>query len=231
MDRARRSTAHVYSRAGAMNCAPAVGRRLLANVGVRTIQRGFTLIEMLVVIVIVGIIVTMATLSVGVLGRDNEVEDQAKRLYAVLTEVREEAELQGRDLGLLVERDGYLFMRYDYALKQWQTFQDDELLDYRKLPEGLQFRLWLDGREVILKTHSDNQELMGNADSSSSSSGIVNSPTSTTISGLRPQIAVLSSGDILPFELQLARDGNDFYWHVTGGADNTLKLESGGNAP
>ena len=81
----------------------------------RAYQRGFTLIELLVVVVIIGIVLATVSLSLGVLGRDNEVEDQTKRLYGVLTEVREEAELQGRDLGLLVETDGYLFMRYDYA--------------------------------------------------------------------------------------------------------------------
>jgi general secretion pathway protein H len=198
------------------------------------IQRGFTLIELLVVIVIVGIIVTMATLSVGVLGRDNQVEDQAKRLYAVLTQAKEEAELQGRDFGILIERDGYLFMRYDHALKQWHTLDNDELLAYRKLPEGLQFRLWLDGREVILKTHHDNQALLSSANSSSSSNSAsgsaFNSPTSTTGTGVRPQVAVLSSGDILPFELRLARDNNEFNWQVVGHPDNTLTIESGSSS-
>jgi len=194
-------------------------------------HRGFTLIELLVVIVIVGIIVTMATLSVGVLGRDNQVEDQAKRLYAVLTQAKEEAELQGRDFGILIERDGYLFMRYDYALKQWHTLDNDELLAYRELPEGLQFRLWLDGREVILKTHHDNQPLLSSANSSSSaSSSAFNSPTSTAGTGVRPQVAVLSSGDILPFELRLARDNGEFNWHVVGHPDNTLTVESGNSS-
>lgn len=195
-------------------------------------QRGFTLIELLVVVVIIGIIVTMATVSVSVLGRDTGVEDEAKRLYNVLSQVREEAELQGRDFGLMIEADGYLFMRYDYTKQQWLTLTDDDLLAYRKLPKGLQFKLWLDSREVILKNHSENQATLSSASSSdsssstSSSTSVIGSPTAVT-QGLHPQIAVLSSGDILPFELQVARDGGDFHWRVLGGADNTLNIDSG----
>jgi general secretion pathway protein H len=206
---------------------------------VRVTQNAFTLIELLVVIVIVGIIITMATLSMGVLGRDNQVEDQAKRLYAVMTQAREEAELQGRDFGVLIERDGYLFMRYDHMLNRWMTLDYDDLLAYRELPEGLQFRLWMDGREVILKTHEENKPLLSRSHSSTSSSSssssslgtLLPSPTSSNSTDLRPQIAVLSSGDVLPFELQLARDGNDFNWHVLGNADNSLTVEANNTKP
>ncbi len=192
------------------------------------IQRGFTLIELLVVIVIIGVILSMATLSVGVLGRDTEIEDQSKRLYAVLTQAREEAELQGRDLGLLIEKDAYLFMRYDYTAARWQSLSDDELFVTRQLPDGLQFRLWLDSREVSLKTHQENQPLLARASSSSSSSSVVNSPSRTAPDdSVHPQIAILSSGDILPFELQIARDSGDFHWRILGAADNTLSIESG----
>ncbi|MGE0113569.1 MAG: type II secretion system minor pseudopilin GspH [Steroidobacteraceae bacterium] len=195
-------------------------------------QSGFTLIELLVVIVIIGIILTMATLSVGVLGRDTEVEDQARRLYAILTQAREEAELQGRDLGLLIESDGYSFMRYRHDLGQWQSLDNDEAFAYRKLPEGLQFHLWLDAREVTLKSHHDNQALLASASSSSSSaSSMAIGPVGNSMdAAVRPQIAILSSGDILPFELQLARAGSDFSWRLLGGADNSLNIESGGSS-
>jgi len=207
-----------------------------AKVRVSESYRGFTLIELLVVIVIVGIIVTMATLSVGVLGRDNQIEDQAKRLYAVLSQAREEAELQGRDFGVLIERDGYLFMRYDHTLNRWLIMDNDELFAYRQLPEGLEFQLWMDGREVILKTHNDNLPLLKRATSSTSSSSSSASSSSAMTGPLgsssknteaRPQIAVLSSGDILPFEMHLSRDGTDFNWQIVGHADNTLTVEMG----
>ena len=68
----------------------------------RAAWRGFTLIEMLIVIVIIGVIVSMATLSVNMLGRDSQVEDQTRRFWAVLQQAREEAELQSINVGVFV---------------------------------------------------------------------------------------------------------------------------------
>ena len=198
------------------------------------VGRGFTLIELLVVIVIIGIIITMASLSVGVLGRDNELETQAKRLQAVITQVREEAELQAHDVGVLIERDGYLFMRYNYSLQHWQLLSNDELTEYRKLPEGVQLRLWLEGREVVLKSHQQNQELLARSSSSSSSSSSASTAVATTPTvkdDVVPQLALLSSGDLSPFELRLSRDNNDFSWRLLGAADNTLSIDSGSSFP
>jgi general secretion pathway protein H len=191
-------------------------------------NRGFTLIELLVVIVIIGIILSVATLSIGVLGRDNEIEDQAKRLYAVLGEAREESELQGKDLGLLIERDGYRFMRFNHTLNSWQQLTGDELTDQRQLPAGLQIRLWLEGREVIVKSHTENDSLLSTSSSSTSSPSTVTGPldNNTNTSTVTPQIALLSSGDVSPFELRIEREGNDFAWRLTGKADNTIDIEA-----
>ena len=51
---------------------------------------GFTLLEILVVIVIIGVMVTMATLSIGLLGADREVEEETRRFWAVLRQARAE---------------------------------------------------------------------------------------------------------------------------------------------
>lgn len=197
----------------------------------RAANSGFTLIELLVVLVIVGIILSIATLSVGVLGRDNSIEEQARRLDAVIAQVREESELQGRDLGLFVERDGYVFKRYDYPTQSWLEIQDDPLVAYRALSAGLQTRLWLDGREIILKTHTENAALSKQLSSSSSSSSSSTTSSSSTSSrdskkdALAPQLYLLSSGDLSPFELRIQREGNDFSWHLVGKADNSVTVE------
>lgn len=202
---------------------------------------GFTLIELLVVIVIIGIILSVATLSMGVLGRDNDIEDQAKRLKAVIEQVKEESELQGRDIGLLIEKDGYLFMRYDYTAQHWQLMNNDDMTDYRQLPEGLKMLLWLEDREIIINTHQENQELLARSSSSSSSSqssttdiGYQNNTTSNASTSsikedVTPQIMILSSGDISPFELRISRDQTDFSWRLIGSDNSTLTLDSGSN--
>ena len=65
---------------------------------------GFTLLEVLVVLVIIGIITAMATISVRVLGGDHEMQQEAERLQAILQQSREDAMLQSRDIGLRIER-------------------------------------------------------------------------------------------------------------------------------
>src|SRR5262245_6013100 len=107
--------------------------------------RGFTLVEILVVIVIIGIVASMATLAIGVLGRDRQVEEQTRRFWAVLQQAREEADLQSLDIGVFVSDNAYEYLRFDQRRGAWQPIYDDKLYERRELPEGLRFRLWLEG--------------------------------------------------------------------------------------
>ncbi|HLS81814.1 MAG TPA: type II secretion system minor pseudopilin GspH [Steroidobacter sp.] len=168
---------------------------------------GFTLLEILVVIVIVGIMVSAATLSIGVLGGDRQAEDEARRLWAVLQQAREEAELQGMDVALFVSAEAYQFLRYDARQGEWALIEDDSFYRTRELPEGLRNRLWLDGREVVLRPQP---------------------PDRSDIEEHRkwpPQIMVLSSGEIMPFELQTERDRAPAQWRIVSAAENELRLE------
>jgi general secretion pathway protein H len=169
-------------------------------------SRGFTLLEILVVIVLIGIIVSIATVAVGVLGRDREVEEQARRLWAVMSQGREEAELQGRDLGLFLDDQSYEFMVFDPKQTGWVTIPDDGLLTRRELPPGLSMRLWLEAREVVLKPPRR--------------------PTADDINKRLPQIVMIASGEIVPFQLEIAREGSDARWQVASRPDNTLVVEA-----
>jgi general secretion pathway protein H len=169
--------------------------------------RGFTLVEILVVIVIIGIVASMATLAIGVLGRDREVEEQTRRFWAVLQQAREEADLQSLDIGVFVSDNAYEYLRFDQRQGAWQPIYDDKLYERRELPEGLRFRLWLEGREIVMK------------------SGEVDRSDKDEDKKYPPQIAVLSSGEIAPFELRIERDATDALWRVVGLADNDLHAE------
>lgn len=169
--------------------------------------RGFTLLEILVVIVVIGVIVSAATLSVSVLGRDRESEDQTRRFWAVLVQVREESELQGLDMGVFISREGYEFLQFDTRENRWLPVAGDAFLAPRKLPEGLAFRLWLEKKAIVLKPDA------------------VDRSDKDEDKKWPPQLMVLSSGDILPFELQLERDGQPAIWRVEALPDNDLRLE------
>lgn len=170
-------------------------------------QHGFTLLEILVVIVIIGVMVSMATLSIGLLGADRQSEEEARRVWAVITQAREEAELQAIDLALFVGATDYEFLRFDTRRNQWVPVIDDKLYAQRALPEGLRFRLWLEGREIVLKPALPDRSKKDENEKAP------------------PQLTVLSSGDVVPFELQIERDGAPALWRMTSLADGDLRVE------
>ena len=168
---------------------------------------GFTLLELLVVLVVIGVMVSMAVLSFGVLGRDRQAEDESRRFWAVLKQAREESELQVEDLGIFMSNGAYEYLRFDSRKNEWQPIEGDELFAQRELPEGLRFRLRLESREVVLKPslpqRGDKDENQRNP----------------------PHVMVLSSGDVSPFELEIEREGQPALWRVTALADNDLRVE------
>ena len=173
----------------------------------RARDNGFTLLELLVVIVIIGVMVSMVTLSFGVLGGDREAEEETQRFWAVLRQAREEAELQGLDLAIFVGTGEYEFLRFDTRRNEWQPVVDDQLYAQRTLPEGLRFRLWMEGREIVLKH------------------GLPDRSKKDEHEKWPPQVTVLSSGDVVPFELQLERDAAPALFRVTSLADGDLRVE------
>lgn len=181
--------------------------RSKGEVHVKRAPAGFTLIEILVVIVIIGVIVSTASLSVGVLGRDNQIEKETRRFWTVLRQAREEAELQTMDIGLFVSANEYEFMRFDTRRGVWEPLTDDRLYAQRELPEGLRFRLWLEGRETILKP------------------GLPDRSKEDEHKKHPPQLLALSSGEVMPFELHIEREAAPALWRVLALADNDLRLE------
>ncbi len=170
-------------------------------------QHGFTLLEILVVLVIIGVMIAMATLSFGVLGQDREVEEETRRIWAVIAQAREEAELQAIDLAIFVGQTDYEFMRFDTRRNEWTPVVDDKLYAQRTLPEGLRLRLWLESREIILKP------------------GLPDRSKKDESQKFPPQLTVLSSGDVVPFEMQIERDGAPALWRMTSLADGDLRVE------
>lgn len=170
-------------------------------------SRGFTLLEILVVIVIIGVMVSMATLSIGLLGGDRQAEEEARRVWAVVNQAREEAELQAIDLAIFVGTSDYEFLRFDTRRNQWLPVVDDKLYAQRTLPEGLRFRLWMEGREIVLKP------------------GIPDRSKKDESEKWPPQLTILSSGDVVPFELQIERDGAPALWRTTSLVDGDLRVE------
>ncbi|MDH3908939.1 MAG: prepilin-type N-terminal cleavage/methylation domain-containing protein, partial [Gammaproteobacteria bacterium] len=61
---------------------------------------GFTLVEILVVIVIISIVMSIAMLSITLAGGDNQLRDEAQRVISLVDVAQDESLLQGREFGL-----------------------------------------------------------------------------------------------------------------------------------
>jgi general secretion pathway protein H len=167
--------------------------------------RGFTLVEVLVVVVLIAIVATYAVLSIGTLGRDSQLETETDRLYTLLGVVKEQAEMQHRDHGMRLEEGRYAFLRFDVRSGEWREVANDKLLRARELPEGLRMRLWLDAREAVLKPLPPKKEKE---------------------KPVPPQVILFANGDLTDFELRLEREDSDHSATIRGSADGKLEVRN-----
>ena len=116
--------------------------------------RGFTLIEILVVLALITLLTGLAVLSAGTMG--SPVTREARRLAASLQLAADESRLQGRVLGLRISNDGYSY--FELVLEEpeddtesrfvWRSMGPGGALAPKYWPELMQFELRINGRRA-----------------------------------------------------------------------------------
>jgi len=100
-------------------------------------RRGFTLIEMLVVLMIMGLF--MGLVSAITRPDDRAVlRLEAERLTQLLDFAAAEAQLSGKSIAWTADASSYRFWRSDDDAN-WSEIRDSELLRLRTLPQGVAF--------------------------------------------------------------------------------------------
>ncbi len=168
----------------------------------RRYRGGFSFIELLVVVVIIAVFAGATILSVGTLGSDREIDREVLRLRTLLELIREEAVMQNRSYGVLFSETGYRFYIYDPQRLLWFEPIDDRFLRERLLQEPLSLGLRLEDRDITLDREFDPEAL----------------------EAPEPQVVLLASGEMTPFEAAFYRDLNGGRILLSAALDGTLEV-------
>lgn len=173
----------------------------------RAKQYGFSLIELLVVLLIIGLGISYAALNVG--NDTQTVKLEAKQLANRIALVAVEAAIGRQQWGVDIFRtdneeglEGQIRYGYRWLIKvrteeptnsqlssanndwQWRLVAPPELDDYYLLPEGIGLQLIIEGLEVVI----DDRESLVNPSKPES---------------LKPDIYLFATGEMTDFKLQL----------------------------
>lgn len=116
--------------------------------GCRPVQRGFTLIELMLVILIIGLMV--GTVSLALPDSANKQRQQlASRLHAQINLASQQSVFQNKDIGLWVSGVSYNF--YQFEGDRWTLLEPQSRFSPRPLPPETYYELSLDGQPINVK--------------------------------------------------------------------------------
>lgn len=150
---------------------------------------GFTLIEILVAVLIIGIVMSVAVLSLSLAGDDREVRKETRRLISLVEVAQTDAMMQGREFGIEFMSGAYRFVEFDAENNRWVEPLADDSLKLWQLPEDYVVTLYVEDKEILLDPEPKNLE----------------SDDRQPQAAYLPHLFVFSSGDSTPFELVITR--------------------------
>ena len=176
---------------------------------------------------LIGLIMSTVSYTVFSSNIEEDIEKEVQRLQVVTSLASDYAVINQQELGLLIdeEKRSYEYLTLNEE-NEWEPLLAHKYFELRELPESLFLELNLDG-------------LAWQEDESLFDSRIFDEQLSVSEEGVEigneedlppppPQIMILSSGEITPFELKLkySDDDDEFYYLLS--AKDTIPLEREG---
>ncbi|MCK5001996.1 MAG: type II secretion system minor pseudopilin GspH [Gammaproteobacteria bacterium] len=172
---------------------------------------GFTLLELMIVIVIVAILFSFATLTIRGSSPEDLIKEEAHRLHRLIQLALEEAVLKNTEYGLEFKSNSYRFLTY--TGDQWQAISSDKLLRERELPEDMEIELAIEQTDIII---GDTAETIDQ-----------DSDEEDEEKKAKPQVFLLSSEEITPeFSARFSLHGIETSYIVTGTIDGKNEVKA-----
>lgn len=183
-------------------------------------HHGFTLIELMVVIVIIAIMTSVAMISLN--PNDSPHEKEARRLALVLQQASMEAISQFKQIGVVFNEDGYSFAALNEETQQWATYTSETNRAFKEheLPEDVSIEIEVDGIAESIMGDSDIEELELISDEDLEKVDTGTEEEKEVI----PQIYFLSSGEASKFSVFLMQDDKESYYIIEGEMTGSIKL-------
>ncbi|WP_087023281.1 type II secretion system minor pseudopilin GspH [Thaumasiovibrio subtropicus] len=186
----------------------------------RSRSAGFTLIEVMLVVILMASIAMAAVVMIPQSQEDN-VEEEARRMYQLTRLLGEQAVLTGTDFGIWVGREGYEFRRL--TRDGWENIEDSAYFSRVEF-EDQDLKLGVDmlgfsweQRGTLFKPGSLFDEDMFRDEEEERKND--------------PQIVVMASGELTPFEITLEWSNTEPPWRLLGNEVGRLQLLAPGEEP
>jgi|TARA_B110000438_G_scaffold293134_1_gene332497 general secretion pathway protein H len=142
---------------------------------------GFTLVEILVVLIIVSVMSGIVVTSLPSSFQNSDFDEESLRLKTVIELIREESLTRASEYGLKTDKDNYSFFVYNEIEQNWTQLNTKPYAEH-KLGYGILLKTSIEDNELILTDEEDEESSVPNA----------------------PRILLLSSGEMTPFEITIA---------------------------
>lgn len=166
--------------------------------------RGFTLVEILLVVVIIGVMAGLATLAVGSKA-PRQLQQEAERLHQRLRLAQDEALFNQKNLGVLLSDSGYRLLQYDEKDDRWLPLQTDLNSSGGVLRDGGRYEFTIPVVVSLALTGAPLQLSRKDA----SQLDLSDRFNSDNNESLQPELVLLANGEMSPFTLTLQRQQDE----------------------
>ncbi len=191
--------------------------RLASQSIARRRSSGFTLLELLVVMVIIGVLATLVSLAVSGRAVDDRMQAESRRLEELLRLASDEAQAKGLELGFRQTTEGFEFLTPDTDSPRWIVVAEG-MFRPRQIAEPFYLELRVDGRLLrpavsVAPGPTKNEEEESESSKNRNSRASDKNDDSTRV---EPQLLILSSGEMTAFTLDLKLKDHPQFYRVEG---------------